>query len=93
MTDEPNRYTIEVEARAAKFLAKLAAGDKVAAKRIGEVLEALKKDPRPHGYEPVKSRPGHLRVRAGTYRIIYTLNDSVLRILVVSIGHRSDVYE
>ncbi len=34
-----------------------------------------------------------LRVRVGNYRIIYTVHDDVLLIVVVRLGHRSDVYD
>lgn len=34
-----------------------------------------------------------LRIRAGDYRILYTVNDDVLTVLVVTIGHRRDVYQ
>jgi len=29
----------------------------------------------------------------GNYRIIYTVHDDVLLVVVVTLGHRSDVYE
>jgi mRNA interferase RelE/StbE len=32
------------------------------------------------------------RVRDGDYRIVYTIEDERLIVLVVRIGHRSDVY-
>jgi mRNA interferase RelE/StbE len=32
------------------------------------------------------------RVRVGQYRIIYTITDSELLVLVVKIGHRKDIY-
>jgi mRNA interferase RelE/StbE len=32
-------------------------------------------------------------VRVGDYRIIYTVADDVLLVVVVTVGHRSDVYD
>lgn len=32
------------------------------------------------------------RVRVGDYRIIYTIEDGVLLVVVVTLGHRRDVY-
>ena len=32
------------------------------------------------------------RVRQGDYRILYEIEDQILRIMVVKIGHRRDVY-
>jgi len=36
-------------------------------------------------------RPAY-RVRVGDYRIIYTVQDDVLLVVVVTLGHRRDVY-
>ncbi|PZR65823.1 MAG: hypothetical protein DLM66_14805 [Candidatus Dormiibacter spiritus] len=38
------------------------------------------------------STPG-LRVRVGDCRIIYRVNDDVLLVVVVTLGHRREVYE
>nr|WP_246141328.1 type II toxin-antitoxin system RelE/ParE family toxin [Micromonospora olivasterospora] len=37
--------------------------------------------------------PGLLRIRVGAYRIVYTVRDQELIVLVVHLGHRSDVYD
>ena len=34
-----------------------------------------------------------MRLRVGDYRIIYTIQDDMLVVLIVTIGHRRDVYE
>jgi mRNA interferase RelE/StbE len=34
-----------------------------------------------------------LRVRVGNYRILYTVQDDVLLVVVVQLGHRRDVYD
>ncbi len=49
-------------------------------------------DPRPPAAKPLRGRPAW-RVRVGDYRIIYTIDDGVLLIVVVTLGHRRDVYE
>lgn len=33
-----------------------------------------------------------MRVRVGDYRIIYTIEDEVLLIVVVALGHRREIY-
>ena len=33
-----------------------------------------------------------MRVRVGDYRILYTVHDDVLVVVVVTVGHRRDVY-
>ena len=34
-----------------------------------------------------------IRIRVGDYRIIYTIADDVLLIVIVTLGHRRDVYD
>lgn len=60
--------------------------------RVSRAIAELAENPRPNGVEPVKSMPGHLRIRAGDYRVIYLVRDDVLVIVVVRIGHRREVY-
>ncbi|MEE7624671.1 type II toxin-antitoxin system RelE/ParE family toxin [Methylobacter sp. Wu8] len=33
------------------------------------------------------------RVRVGDYRIVYTIADQELKVLVLSLGHRSGIYD
>jgi mRNA interferase RelE/StbE len=56
------------------------------------VIGLLADDPRPPASRPLRGRPGY-RVRVGDYRIIYTIADDVLLIVVVALGHRRDVYD
>ena len=35
---------------------------------------------------------GEWRVRTGDYRIIYEIDDGVLLVLVIAVGHRKDIY-
>lgn len=52
----------------------------------------LGEDPRPPGARALRGRDGY-RVRVGDYRIIYTIRNDVLVVVVVTVGHRRDVYE
>ncbi len=56
------------------------------------VIGLLADDPRPPASRPLRGRPGY-RVRVGDYRIIYTIADEVLLIVVVALGHRREVYD
>lgn len=60
--------------------------------RIRGAIALLGEDPRPPAAKALRGRPG-LRVRIGNYRIIYTVNDDVLVVAVIALGHRRDVYE
>jgi mRNA interferase RelE/StbE len=59
---------------------------------VQAAIALLAEDPRPPASRPLRGRPAW-RVRAGDYRIIYTIEDDVLLIVVVTLGHRRDVYE
>jgi mRNA interferase RelE/StbE len=60
--------------------------------RLEPSLRSLVKDPRPAGVTALQGRRGYLRIRVGDYRIVYQVQDDVLLVLVVQIGHRREVY-
>ena len=82
-------YRIELRPAAVRALKKL---DPPIARRIRGAIALLAEDPRPPASRPLRGRPG-LRVRVGDYRIIYMVQDGVLLIVVVTLGHRRDVYD
>jgi mRNA interferase RelE/StbE len=82
-------YRIEVRPAAARALRKL---DPQIRPRIQGAIALLAQDPRPPASRALRGRPGY-RVRVGDYRIIYTVADEVLLVVVVALGHRRDVYE
>ena len=82
-------YRIELRPAAIRALRKL---DPQVRHRIQGAIALLAHDPRPPGARALQGRPG-LRVRVGDYRILYTVQDDVLLIVVVRLGHRRDVYE
>ena len=55
-------------------------------------IALLGENPRPTVAKALRGRPG-FRVRVGDYRIIYTIVDDLLIVVVVTLGHRRDVYE
>jgi len=59
--------------------------------RIRGAIALLAQDPRPPTARALRGRPG-CRVRVGDYRIIYTVDDDVLVVVVVALGHRRDIY-
>lgn len=50
-------------------------------------------DPRVHGKGLTANRSGEWRYRVGDYRILAEINDDTITILVLSIGHRKNVYD
>lgn len=82
-------YRIELRPAAVRALKKL---DPPIRRRIQGAITLLAEDPRPPAARALRGRPG-LRVRVGDYRIVYTVTDDVLLIVVVTVGHRRDVYD
>ncbi len=60
--------------------------------RIQGAIALLAQDPRPPSARALRGRPG-FRVRVGDCRIIYTIEDAALVVVVVALGHRRDLYE
>jgi mRNA interferase RelE/StbE len=82
-------FRIELTKSAARALKTIPKTDQ---KRIAKRIESLAKAPP----EPVKTKmkgdnPFH-RVRVGDYRIIYEIQNEILLILILKIGHRKEVY-
>lgn len=61
-------------------------------KRIITRLKTLQYNPRPQGIKKLAGEDDLYRVREGSYRIIYTIQDKELIVLVVKIGDRKEVY-
>lgn len=59
--------------------------------RIGRKFEELAKDPRPPDAKTLAGGEGLLHIRAGDYRIVYTVKDRILVVLIVRIGHRGKI--
>jgi mRNA interferase RelE/StbE len=81
-------YTVVLTNTAQKQLDKLP--DSVAIPLL-DAIEKLADEPRPDGCKKLKGRAGY-RVRRGDYRIIYDIQNDLLIVNVVAIGHRREAY-
>jgi len=81
-------YSLEIKRSAAKELAQLPPKDRG---RVVARIQSLADDPRPVGAEKLSGQERY-RIRQGDYRILYEIEDQVLRVVVVKLGHRRDVY-
>jgi len=50
-------------------------------------------DHRQHGKSLTANRGGQWRYRIGDYRLVAEINDETITILILTVGHRRDVYE
>ncbi|HUY05727.1 MAG TPA: type II toxin-antitoxin system RelE/ParE family toxin [Acidimicrobiales bacterium] len=80
-----NAYRIEFRPAALRELNKI---DRSMQPRIQGAIALLAKDPRPPASRPLRGREGY-RLRVGDYRILYTIDNGVLLIVVVTIVARS----
>ena len=85
------RWQIEFEETARDTLKKL---DKPIRTQIEKYLDKLSTidDPRQRGKGLTGSLAGQWRYRVGDYRLICEIQDEVLVVLVLEIGHRSSIY-
>ncbi|WP_080516632.1 type II toxin-antitoxin system RelE family toxin [Salinispora tropica] len=59
--------------------------------RVVAAVAGLATQPCPAGVKALTGHPGLVRIRVGAYRIVYTVRDQELIVLVLHLGHRSDV--
>ena len=83
------KYDLLISQSAEKTLKKLPKND---ATRVVAAIEKLAIDPHPQACRKLSGEGNTYRVRVGVYRIIYEIEDQLLRILILKIGHRKDVY-
>lgn len=89
-------YELVIQRSALKFLARLVKGNRKAAERIREDIEALRDEPRPRNSRQLKNRrlenePVH-RLRCGSYRVLYQVVEASRQVIVRDVDHRKNVY-
>jgi mRNA interferase RelE/StbE len=83
-------YRIDVKRSAAKVLKSIPKRDR---KRIADKIDSFSENlPNPKTTKMRGNNPFH-KVRVGKYRIIVEIQDDVLVVLIVKIGHRKDAYK
>ena len=82
-------YRIEIKRSAAKALKKIPKANR---KRIVDKIDSLAESPPNPDTTKMKGNNPFHKVSVGDYRIVYEIQEDVLVILVVNIGHRKDIY-
>lgn len=82
-------YKINWKRSAKKELRKL---NKSVILRILQSVESLAEDPLQTGSKKLVGSDSIYRIRVGDYRIIYSIEFSVLTIEIIKVGHRRQVY-
>lgn len=87
MTNVP-RYSLRIKRSAEKDMDRLPAA---VFDRVAETILQLEAEPKPHGSRKLRGTEEY-RVRVGSYRILYTIEDDTRTIEIVAVGHRRDIY-
>ncbi|MFH1002482.1 MAG: type II toxin-antitoxin system RelE/ParE family toxin [bacterium] len=82
------KYRLEIKKSAVKEIERLPRKDMEA---VLEKIESLAHNPRPRDCKKLSAQDKY-RVRCGNYRILYSIEDNILTVFVVKVGHRKDVY-
>jgi mRNA interferase RelE/StbE len=82
-------YTIQFKPLALRQLEKL---PRDVQKRLATKIETLRDDPFLLGCRKMEGVADAWRIRAGDYRVVYKVHHGILLILVLTVGHRKDVY-
>ena len=69
-----------------------AIGSKEDRRRIIERISALALNPRSAKTEKLAGYDDRYRIRQGSYRIVYLIDDARREITIFKVGHRRDVY-
>lgn len=72
-----------------KELRKLQHADRVII--IDKILR-LKNEPNPDGSAKLKGSIDLYRIRHGNYRVVYQIKNKILTIVIITVGHRKDIY-
>ena len=85
-------FKVILKKKAREFYLK---ADQPLAKKLARCFEILEENPRHHpNIKFLKSQlKGFYRYRVGDYRVIYEINDQEITVIVVTIAHRSQVYQ
>lgn len=82
-------YRLFIKRSAARELESV--GSKKDRRRLVARIRALADDPRPPGCQKLSGAEKY-RVRQGRYRIVYSIEDDRLIVIVVRIAHRREAY-
>lgn len=60
-------------------------------KKILHRIELLAVEPRPRGCGKLTGQERY-RLRQGRYRVVYSIQDNILTVWIIAVGHRKDIY-
>ena len=82
-------YELEISRTAEKQLRRLARDDRA---RVVRAMFRLSDDPYPRGARKLLGYDDVFRIRVGTYRVLYSVSEAEVVVIVLKVGRRKDVY-
>ena len=82
-------YTIQFKPAALRQFEKLS---RDVQKRIAARVADLSGNPFPSGCKKLSGVPDAWRIRAGDYRVVYQVRREILLVLILTVGHRREIY-
>ena len=82
-------YDVRISRTAERQLARL---DRAMRRRVSAAMLSLASEPRPRGCRKLLGYDDVFRLRVGRYRLLYSVSDDTVVIVILKVGHRRDVY-
>lgn len=80
-------YRVELAPAAQRELRRL---PRQVASRLADPIESLSTDPRPHGVRKVRGQESTWRMRVGSYRVIFDIDDDRQLVVVLKVARRTE---
>ena len=82
------KYKLQIKKSAEKELRKIPKKELI---KIINKIQNLSEDPHPVGSIKISNQEKY-RLRIGNYRVLYKVEDNILTIFIIKVGHRKDIY-
>lgn len=79
-------YQIIIQKKAKKFIDKLPQNER------RRIVSAIEKLPNGENIKKLKGYDNLLRLRVGSYRIIYSVDNGKLIVYIIDVGNRGEIY-
>ncbi|MGH8222229.1 MAG: type II toxin-antitoxin system RelE family toxin [Woeseiaceae bacterium] len=83
-------YRVLIKSSAGRELERL--GAKADRTRLVDRILALADDPRPRGCEKLAGYSDRFRIRQGSFRVVYLVDDQMRKVTIFKVGDRKDIY-
>ncbi len=82
-------HEVQISRTAERQLARL---ERATRQRVATAMMGLAQDPRPRGCRKLQGYEDVYRIRVGRYRLLYSVSDNTVVVVILKVGHRRNVY-